>query len=487
MDTYTPADALEWAVAATNDGNLATRYDKYAAYYDGDHDLSFASPKYETAFGRLFRNFSYNRCAAVVDAHADRLFVESFDCAEESDDAVEEAARLIWQANRMDRRQDEVYTESLMMGDAYLLVWPDPETGMPTLWPQRARDVRVRYSDETPGLVTMASKAWRTDDDRIRLNVYLPDRIERYVTDGTRKPGQPLEARLFVAWDGDRTGPVVANPYGTVPMFAFANNARTGEMGRSELRDILPLQNALNKSLMDLMVTQEFAAFSQKVIIGIETDPDPYASADPIAAAGNEQQLRNFALGVDRILTIADPAAKIAEFSAAALQQFTEVAEAWDTRISRTSKVPVHYLSLSGSFPSGRALRTAEAPFVAKLEDRQRAFGNVWEDAMRLALRIAGVQPPMGEFSVVWRSAAPMAEEDSWDIVLQMVAAGIPVEVAVKEELGWDDDQVMRLAGALESARAAESLAMMVAPPVDRNADERAASGRLADNVDEAL
>lgn len=486
MDDYGSENALAWAVAAANDQALAARYDRFAAYYDGDHDLSFASPKYETAFGRLFRDFSYNRCAAVVDAHADRLFVESFDCAEEADDAAEEAARLIWRANRMDRRQDEVYTESLTMGDAYLLVWPDPETGMPTLWPQRAREVRVRYSDETPGLVTMASKAWRTDDDRIRLNVYLPDRIERWVTEGTRKPGQPLDARLFVPWQDDGAGPVVPNPWDAVPVFAFANNARTGEMGRSELRDVLPLQNALNKSLMDLMVTQEFAAFSQKVIIGIETDPDPYASADPVAAAGNEAQLRNFALGVDRILTIADPAAKIAEFSAAALQQFTEVAEGWDTRISRTSKVPVHYLSLSGNFPSGRALRTAEAPFVAKLEDRQRAFGNVWEDAMRLALRMAGMPTPDEEFSVVWRSAAPMAEEDSWDIVLQMVAAGIPVEVAVKEELGWDDDQVARLAAALDSARAAESLAMMVAPrsdPADVRPDPEPASASLDEMV----
>lgn len=459
MDTYS-ADALDWAVDAVNDNAMARRYALYRRYYDGDHDLSFASPKYETAFGRLFAGFAYNRCSSVVDAHADRLFVEGF--AVNSDDALSQLASDIWGMNRMDRRQDEVYTEALGMGDGYVLVWPDAD-GQPVIWPQRASDIRVRYSDEVPGLVTHASKIWLGADRRIRLNVYLPDRIERWVTAQPKRPGTPLSVRQMRPYESDDAGAIVPNPWGRIPIFAFANNARTGEYGASELRDVVSLQNALNKSLMDLMVTQEFAAFSQKVIIGVEANPDPYTSSNPESGAAVEAELRNFAMGVDRILTIAEPAAKIAEFSAAALQQFIDVAEAWDTRISRVSKVPVHYLTLSSNFPSGRALRTAEAPFVAKLEDRQRAFGSVWEDAIRFALGILGISVD-GDITATWRSAAPMAEEDSWDLVIQQVSAGVPLEVAVERELGWSQEDIAKLTGALQARAQADALAMMIQP-----------------------
>ena len=459
VDSYSPEDSLAWAVEAVNDPNLARRYARYRRYYDGDHDLSFASPRYQTTFGRIFDGFTYNRCASVVDAHSDRLYLEKFEVP--TSEGVGQLANDIWAMNRMDKRQDEVYTEALTMGDGYVLVWPD-DTGQPVIWPQRASDVRVRYSDERLGELTLACKVW-VSGGRIRLNVYTADRIERYVTVQTKKSGAKLDVRHFAPWEGDAAGPVVPNPWGRIPMFAFANNARTGDQGVSELRDIVALQNALNKALMDLMVTQEFAAFTQKVIIGVETSSDPYTSSNPDQGAATEAGLRNFAMGVDRILTIADPAAKIAEFSAAALQQFTDVAEAWDTRISRVSKVPVHYLTLSSNFPSGRALRTAEAPFVAKLEDRQRAFGAIWEDAMRFALRIMGVEVD-GDVQATWRSDAPMAEEDSWDLVMQQVSAGVPLEIAVEKELGWGRDDLVRLTAALEAKAQADALAMMVQP-----------------------
>lgn len=458
---YDANDALAWAVSEVGDSATISRYEKYDAYYRGIQDLSFAGPKFQQAFGGRFREFAYNRMSAVVDAHADRLFVEGFSA---ESDGIAEAAKGIWAANRMDRRQDEVHQEAFALGDGYALVWPDPETGQPNIWPQRAVNMRVLYSDEQPGLLELAAKVWTLRDKRLRLNVYHPDRIERYVTPVPRRGGSALKPEAFVPYEGDTAGPVIANPYEAVPVFAFANNARTGEYGVSELRDLIPLQDALNKALADMLVAQESAAFPQRVIIGINASSDPYANPAAASAGAVQEGLGRFALGMDRILALADPAAKIAEFSAAALDQFISVAEGWDTRISRQSRVPVHYLSMTGSFPSGRALRTAETPFVSKLEDRQMAFGNVWEDAMRFALRVAGVRYD-GKLEVVWRSAAPLASEDIWDLIAQQVAAGVPLEIAVQNELGWDGQQIAALTEALQKQAEASALSLMVAAP----------------------
>lgn len=459
---FTTGEGLAWAISEATDGRQIRAYDTFNDYYHGRQQLAFATEKFKTAFAQVFGRLAYNRCAAVADAMTDRLFVERFTAGEQS--TVEDALAEVWLDNRMDRRQGEVFNEALVSGDGYLLVWPDPVTGKPTLWPQRAAQVRVRYDEEQPGQVVLATKVWRLRSGYIRANIYHPDRIERWITAKPASDGSPIRPEMFVLFDGDSAGPVIPNPWDVVPMFHIPNNGRTGEMGQSELRDVLPIQDLLNKTLTDMMVAEEFASFSQKVIIGVETDPSLDTSSDPISGHQNAAALQKFTLGVDRILALADPAAKIAEFSAVALAQFVEIAEFFDAATSRVSKVPVHYLTLSGDFPSGRALRTAEAPFVAKLEDKQRAFGNVLEDAMRLALAQAGTVYD-GELTAVWRSAAPMADEDRYDLVAQMTAVGVPLEIALRH-IGWTDEEIdtlNELKAAEAEARVAEQQAVMTA------------------------
>jgi len=56
----------------------ASRYEKPERYYNGDHDLRFATDKFENAFGSLFREFALNLCPVVCDAVRDKLRITSF-------------------------------------------------------------------------------------------------------------------------------------------------------------------------------------------------------------------------------------------------------------------------------------------------------------------------------------------------------------------------------------------------------------------------
>ena len=454
MQDFTTQDALAWAIATANNRDRAKAYERYHRYYAGDHDLQFATAKFRQAFGHLFEVFAYNRCAAAVNAMTDRLSVERFAIGsdETQETELEGQADDIWIRNAMQRREREVYTEAFTCGDAYVLVWPDPETERPIIWPQAANQCSVRYSDEQPDRVILGTKRWREQphgESRIRINVYHPDRIERWVTrDKKRDWPQRLDPDQFVVFTDDEAGPLVPNPWNTVPLFHFANAGKTGGYGVSELRDIIPINDALNKTLADMMIAEEFSAFVQKVIIGVDADPQVQDGMvmNP-EGAYNAQQMQGLATGAERIIALSDTAAKIGEWSATALDQFQDVAEGWDARISRVSKIPVHYLTLSSDFPSGRALRTAEAPFVAKLESQQRDFGEVWEDVQLLALQQDGatlVDEVRDSLAVVWRSAAPLAEEDKWDLVLQMTTTGVPLSVALKR-IGWTEDEIAEL------------------------------------------
>src|SRR6266404_9326426 len=64
--------------AVDNLRKLAGKYSRAERYYRGDHDLSFATEKFQNAFGLLFREFAMNLCPAIVDAVKDKLIVTGF-------------------------------------------------------------------------------------------------------------------------------------------------------------------------------------------------------------------------------------------------------------------------------------------------------------------------------------------------------------------------------------------------------------------------
>src|SRR5690606_6192213 len=111
----------------------------------------------------------------------------------------------------------------------------------------------------------LAGKVWRRRDGSYRLNLYYEDRLEKYVTTQSNLPEPPAAAAQWMQHmdEGDLAWPL---PYafGRVPVFHFSNNARAGEYGRSELADIIPLQDRLNQTLANLAIAEEFQSFAQR-------------------------------------------------------------------------------------------------------------------------------------------------------------------------------------------------------------------------------
>lgn len=354
----------------------APRYAKSERYYRGEHYLAFASEKFTNTFGSVFREFALNLCPAVCDAIRDRLRITGFS---ETAGNANTRVSTIWHRNRMQLRSAEVHREALVNGDAYVIVWPD-ETGNAEIHPQRAAACTVTYADEHPGRIERAAKYWRTRDRRTRLNIFFPDRVEKYIS---AKPADGFlpEAREFEPFPEGDTGSVVPNPFGRVPVFHFANNADLGSFGRSELEAVIPLQDGLNKAALDMMVAMEFSAFRQRWAAGIDVKFDEDGNAIP-----------PFKSGIDQLWVSQNPEARFGDFGAADLEQFLKVKNSFRIDIASVSGTPMYYmLPHSRGFPSGEALRKAESRFTAKVRDRQTGFGETWANAMEFALAIEGI------------------------------------------------------------------------------------------------
>ena len=418
--------------AVENLRSAARRYAKYERYYNGVHELSFATEKFVNAFGSQFREFAMNLCPAVCDAVKDKLKINGFGVEAGPGGAASHSSR-IWDANRMALRSGEVHKEVLKNGDAYAIVWPDAE-GRATIYPNSAAGVSVEYDEESPGRIISAAKFWRTADQHTRVNLYFPDRIEKYVS---AKPGEALlpEAVDFIpavsqALDPGQADPpfenaldrhIVHNPFSRVPVFHFANNADVGSLGRSELEDAIPIQDGLNKSILDMLVAMEFSAYRQRWVAGIEVQPD---------ADGKE--IPPFKSGVDRLWVATDPNSKFGDFQSAELDQFLKVKDSFRIDIASVTGTPLHYLMphMRGQ-PSGETLKRSETRFIAKVRDRQEAFGQVWSEVMEFALSIEGANGI--RLRTNWEDPSPMSERERLENILLKKEIGLPATKALAE------------------------------------------------------
>jgi hypothetical protein len=455
---------IEQAIEAFR--NQAGRYRRTNRYYHGEHNLNFATEKFVNTFGELFREFALNLCPAICDAVKDKLKIEGFgvervQSANKSDGlrrsldgtpngvTLTRAIESVWRNNRMAIRAGEVHKEALKNGDAYVIVWPSANGGV-SIFPNSAETCTVHYDDEMPGRVAWAAKYWRTDDKRTRLNLFFPERIEKFISADKNEAFLPdakdfrpfvqnaVQSALFGAHsetirDRSRTlDNTLNNPFGIVPVFHFANNADIGAYGQSELEAAIPVQDGLNKAVLDMLVAMEVSAFRQRWIAGIEIKYSP--EGDPVSP---------FQAGIDRIWQTENPEARFGDFAAADLDQFLKVKDGFRIDMASVTGTPLYYLmpQIRG-FPSGESLRKAETRFLAKVRDRQESFGVVWAEVMAFALKATG----NGEVSLItnWEDPSPANEREVLENLRLKKDLGIATEQLLKEA-GYGDVDVRRM------------------------------------------
>lgn len=358
---------LEWArwLAETH----AARSGGYALagrYYDGDHRAKVP----EKVRHWLEQNYSFrgNLCDVVVDALAERLVVTGFVVDGPDGQQAGEAAWRWWRKSKLDATSRVLHKEAAKLGDMYLLVdWE--RAGRPRFTYQTPDQLFPRYANRE---LVYAVKVWDLDATTRRYNVYFPDRVERYVATKSARRGllttpdtwsvpSPVPDAGLVAWaapDGSPLG---------VPVVHFRNNAQSGDYGRPEHAQVIPLQDMLNKSLVDLALVMDTMGFPQRWATG----PTP--------------QGHEWSVAPGRVWKADDPEAKFGQFDAADPRGLIDTIMLLVNIAAGRSRTPQHLFHIAGDYPTGEALKTAEAGFINKVEDRTVTFGNAWEQALQLA------------------------------------------------------------------------------------------------------
>ena len=158
-----------------------------------------------------------------------------------------------------------------------------------------------------------------------------------------------------------------------MPVVEFAANpslkAAPFGGGRAEFEPVLSIQDRINKTIFDRLVTAEFQAFRQRWAIGWspEVDEETGLPREDQVFKASQAFLWTFAAHPDEV--------KVGEFGQADFTQFIKATEADVNAMAAISKTPPHYLLGAMVNISGDALTARNPGSTAKTKKHARRFG----------------------------------------------------------------------------------------------------------------
>ncbi|MGP3750902.1 phage portal protein [Streptomyces sp. IBSNAI001] len=400
------------------------------------------------------RDARTNWLSLVIDSPGERLGVDGFrfdDPDKKSADGAkvsDEEANRIWQENSMDADSALVHYGAMSQRRAFVLV-ERGDDGRPVLTHETPTQVAVEHEQGNRRKLAAGLKLWRDDwTGNTRATLWTPADVHEFTTK-TATPtfsGRAAELRGWDAMalpnlpDGYRT-----NDIGAVPLVPFINRRNRRPEGFAEHEDVLSIQNRINLSLINLIAAMKYGAFRQRWAAGLEVDEDPVTGAS----------IQPFQLDIRKLWTTDDSEVKFGEFAATDLVPYVRAVEAAVQDLAAISRTPPHYLIGAVVNVSGDALKAAETGLISKVRDKQRGFGESWENVMRLAFRVTGDEARAKSWSAetIWRDPESRTISELADAAVKKASAGVPWRQRM-EDMGYTPAQIARM----EIDRAADAL-----------------------------
>lgn len=425
-------------------------------YAAGEHPL-YITDRMQEFVGLKARDsehpYAHNLCQLVIDAVTERLEVTGFEAAGDPPEnppanSLSVLAQGWWEANRMDAEQDVIYEAACRDGDTFLIVDWDVRENKPVWYQNDAYDgtqgVALHY-DPSTGDALFAAKKWQIYDPynkamngRTRMTLYFPDRVEKYISSIGNNTGiggsqwEPFYDVQGEAWPIpwlDSAG----QPLG-IAAIAFENP------GGSEISQLVPIQDMLNKADIDLIAATDVAGFRILWASGVPPQTD--------ATTGDEKSIT---LSPGKMIRLTDPSAKLSSIEPIDPGLLIQSSKYWIESAAGITRTPQYlFQAIGADQPSGESLKQQEIGLVHKCQRRQKVWGNAWEDVIYLSAKLydmynAPAHIP-AELQTQWEDAAMTESDDVIELraaqTLQAyVAAGLPLEAGL-QRVGWSEEDI---------------------------------------------
>ena len=412
FNTGTSQELIEQA--AESDTERLDRYSLVRDYYMGEHKTMLTA-RIKTFLENNSLSFADNFCETVIDTMVSRLDVNGIT---HSNEATQDWLSDIW-AFDLEHLQNTVHHETALLGDTFLAVGWNHLNGSPTFSVNRAEGCKAVYFQDNPDTLHYIAKKWTTSTigplnpkghEIERLNIYFDSRLEKYY--------RLANGGDWAQWldNEDTMWPVPLLDAGSVPLgipiFHFRNKPRTFPYGRSEIMPVIPLNDFINKTWVDLALIMDSMGYGRPWIAGVDDASD-------------------YDLVPGEIMTHPDKDTKFGMFPADSPEGALRVIEKIAEHIGSRSSTPVHHLILTQGAPSGESMKTAESSLVAKIKDRQGSYGAVWSKALEYAVklgRLNSVPVVDDRIKIEWEDPQSRNESENMDTMLKYKSIGVSNE-----------------------------------------------------------
>lgn len=251
-------------------------YNIYSSYYNGDHDVDIPAgvkAALESELGTVL-----NYCRLVVDSSVD--YIAGGEIGLECPDKPEAEEKLyeVYEGNNfLPEEMMKAVTIMGKKGDAFLKLYiEDKGVKIKVLRPDICYP---RYkTDDYTSMRYCAVQYFEDEDDyekgeggKWHAQVFRPDYIDYYELDGDKDSEQ-------TDWVHVKTE---KNLLGFIPVIHLKNTIDDLEFGVSDIQVMADLQDALNKTITDMLLTMDNQAFQRMFIFGAQTAKGKKISMEP--------------------------------------------------------------------------------------------------------------------------------------------------------------------------------------------------------------
>jgi len=286
-----------------------------------------------------------------------------------------------WLRNNMAAKQTSIYRAALTYGASYVAL-EDLGKKKPTFKLLSTKDTVAYYTDPVNDVYPVYALTWRshpTNSTEGRLVYYDAERIVHFAV-----PKGGGERRVITD---------VEHKLGHCPVVRYVCSLDDEGTVRGVIEPAIPVQDRVNQTAFDLLVTQTFSSFKVRYAAGLVGEAVLNEDGSFKLDADGRQVYQPIPVSQARMLTTDDPQAKFGTLDETPLEGFISALEAAIKQFAVIGQLPPHSLLGNMSNLSAETL-------VAAMAQTMR-FGHVlktsWGASHQALLRLAAIDMELGE------------------------------------------------------------------------------------------
>lgn len=423
----------ELANRQNDDGGTCYGVETLTKAYDGEFKLQYASDSFKDYFAKRYQNFSDNWCDIVADAPHERLEPVGIRLkgAEKGDDTLWET----WVDQDADAYCDLALLDAIVAKRSFAQVWGEEGT---ISWGHPSQMI-VGYDPATRARISGAH-VWRDGEmefaaldwsgflwkfKRPAPNTEHLDRAGFVYPTGLLKGGwEPRQEASDDIWP-------IPNPMGKNSFVELPNRPRLVGEPKSDIAGTLAMQHAINLLWAQLFAVSDEATIGQRIILGAEMPQVPQLNDEGEVVGYKPIDLKK--LRQKDALWLTGQDAKVAEWTPAKLDVFTNVIEIMVGHIAAQTRTPAHYLLIGGTIAnvSGDAMKALETGLVKRTEEKTQHFGRSIRDIFEL-VALAGDDGAKAASirggKVLWKDVENRSDAQRADALSKKREIGYPIQ-----------------------------------------------------------